>query len=94
MPLQPGESGNPAGGQKAKRFFNALDRAITQDDGKKLRAAADKLIDLAVAGESFALQMLADRLDGKAAQSVTISGDADNPLVTRIESVIVDPKSE
>ncbi len=73
--FKPGESGNPAGGQKTKRFYNALDRAIVQDDGKKLRAAAEKLLDLAEAGEAFALQMLADRLDGKPAQEIQHSGD-------------------
>ena len=82
MPFQPGQSGNPEGARihKQKRFFNALDRAIEQDDAKRLRNAAEKLLDLAEAGESWALQMLADRLDGKPAQQVQLSGDADAPL--------------
>ena len=78
MPFEPGQSGNPAGSQKAKRFYNALDRAIVQDDSKRLRDTAEKLLDLAAAGEPFAMQMLADRLDGKPAQ--VIAGDVDNPL--------------
>ncbi len=75
MPFEPGQSGNPAGTHKAKRFYNALDRAIAQDDSKRLRDAADKLLDLAAAGEPFAMQMLADRLDGKPVQQVVGSGD-------------------
>jgi HPt (histidine-containing phosphotransfer) domain-containing protein len=94
MPFEPGQSGNPAGSQKSKRFFNALDRAIVQEDGKRLRDAADKLLDLAAAGEAFALQMLADRLDGKPAQQVQIQGDADNPLVTKIVREVAKPDAE
>ena len=81
MAFKPGESGNPAGNPKSKRFYAALDRAIIQEDRKRLRAAAEKLLSLAAEGEQWAVQMLADRLDGKAAQSVTISGDEENPLV-------------
>jgi hypothetical protein len=70
MPFKPGVSGNPAGSTKNRRFFDALDRAIAQDDSKRLRAAADKLLDLAAEGEPWAVQMLADRLDGRALQSI------------------------
>ena len=80
MPFQPGQSGNPSGQRKAKRFYDALDRAIVQDDSKRLRDAAEKLLDLASAGEPFAMQMLADRLDGKPPQQVVHSGDEDSPL--------------
>ena len=48
-------------------------RVIAQDDGVKLRRAAVKLLNMAVEGEPWALAMLADRLDGKAAQSVAIT---------------------
>ena len=88
MPFAPGQSGNPNGAPlKSKRFHTALDRAIEQDDAKRLRAAAEKLLDLAAQGEPWATQMLADRLDGKPAQAVTLSGDADQPLKIVHESV-------
>ena len=45
-----------------------------------MREAAEKLLDFASAGESWAIQQLADRLDGKPAQQVQLSGDADAPL--------------
>ena len=70
---KPGQSGNPSGQQREKRFLAALERAITQDDGKKLRSAAEKLLDCAVAGESWAIQQLADRLDGKASQQIDVN---------------------
>jgi hypothetical protein len=53
-------------------FEGALKRAIAQDDGARLRAAAETLLTKAADGEPWALQMLADRLDGKAAQSVEV----------------------
>ncbi len=87
-------AGAPEGNQNAtkqqRQFNNALQRAIAQDDGKRLRGAAEKLLDLADAGESWAVKELADRLDGKSAQSVTVAGDPDKPLIQRIERTIID----
>ena len=65
------EQGNKHGA-KARLFDQALKRAIAQDDGKRLRDAAEKLLSLASEGERWAVEMLADRLDGKAHQSVTV----------------------
>lgn len=65
---------------KSKAFYGALSRAIAQDDGARLRAAAEKLLDLASEGEQWAVKELRDTLDGKPAQSVTLGGDADNPI--------------
>lgn len=70
---KPGQSGNPSGAQREKKFLAALERAILQDDGVKLRAAAEKLLDCAVEGESWAIQQLADRLDGKASQQIDLN---------------------
>jgi hypothetical protein len=85
---QPGN--NNAG--KNKPFWRALDKAIIQEDGKRLRAAAEKLLDLAAQGEQWAVKELADRMDGKAAQ--VIAGDAENPLtlINKVERVIVHTK--
>lgn len=84
MAWKPGESGNPEGPVKQKRFYAALDRAIAQEDGKQLRDAADKLLSEAAKGEPWAIQMLADRLDGKPAQQVALTGPDDGPLVVEI----------
>ena len=95
MPFEPGQSGNPNGGAKIKKFYAALDRAIAQDDSKRLRDAAEKLLDLAAQGELAAIKELGDRLDGKAAQQIVHAGDADNPVrVEKIVREVVKPASE
>lgn len=77
MPWKPGESGNPRGGAAApKPFLDAIKRAIAQTDGQALRDCAEVLIAKAKDGESWAMQMLADRLDGKPQQEVTIKREA------------------
>ena len=87
MPFAPGQSGNPNGKPVRKIWIAALNRAIAQDDAVKLRLAAEKLLDLAVAGDIAAIRELGDRLDGKVAQALTLSGDADAPLKIVHESV-------
>lgn len=43
-------------------------------------------------GDLAAMKEINDRLDGRAAQSLTISGDEDNPITIRkVERVIVKP---
>lgn len=68
MAWKPGETGNPNGARRPMRFLAALERALLADDSKRLRAAAEKLLDLAAEGEAWAISMLADRLDGKPTQ--------------------------
>lgn len=60
---------------RPKLFIKALNRAIAQDSADRLRKAAEKLLDLAAEGESWALAMLADRLDGKPVQDTNIVAD-------------------
>ena len=75
MPFPKGTSGNPGGKPKIpKPFLESVNRAIVADSGKRLRAAAEKLLDLAAAGEQWAVCHLADRLDGRPAQALEISG--------------------
>jgi hypothetical protein len=85
----------PIGNQNAvkenRRWANALTRAIAQDDGERLRKAAEALLTAASVGEPWAVKELADRLDGKAAQSVTIGGDKDAPLHTETVVRFVKP---
>ena len=80
MPWKPGESGNPEGAKKQRQWHGTIDRAIAQDDGKRLRAAAEKLLDLAAAGESWAVKELGDRLDGKARQQIEAVDDEGRAL--------------
>jgi hypothetical protein len=80
---------------KEKSFANMLNIAIREahDEGKdKLRAVADKLVELAIAGDMQAIKEVADRLDGKPAQAI-IGDSSEDPinLVTEIRRTIVRP---
>lgn len=64
----------------SRPWRDALNRVIAQDeDGKKLRAAAEWLLSAAASGDIGAIRELADRLDGKPHQ--TLSGPEDRDLV-------------
>ena len=58
-----------------------------------IKPYADKLREMALSGDMGAMREMFDRLDGKPAQQVQLSGDADAPLRHRVEQVIVDPES-
>lgn len=71
-----GRSGTNKG--KDKAFADAVRVAVSreaEDGRKKLMLLADKLIDFALAGEGWAMQQIADRLDGKPAQESTVTID-------------------
>ena len=98
MPWQPGQSGNPEGGRlKARRFATILERVLTQEDLKaeedhRIRQGIDKLLDKVATGDLPAIQTLADRTDGKPAQTIQGPGDdGAHKIIAQIEQVIVDP---
>ena len=76
MTWKPGESGNLGGspGPWRKPFWDALRRICLQEDGVRIREAAEKLLAAAANGEPWAIQALADRTDGKPKQQTEISG--------------------
>lgn len=88
-------------GAKGKRWHDALHKALvrytsTTDDlkiqaGEALDKIAEVVVLKALMGDKDAITEIGNRLDGKAAQSVTVAGDSDNPLsvVQRIERVLV-----
>jgi len=89
------DRGAPEGNNNYKKgaiFNDALRRAIAQDDGKRIRDAAEKLLDLAAEGTPWAVRELADRTDGKSAQSLLVANPEGDEFrtVTRIENVIID----
>jgi ribosomal protein L17 len=55
---------------KSGQFGHELQKAIAQGDPEKLRRIAEKLLSLAEAGDLAAIREVADRLDGKAVQTV------------------------
>ncbi len=81
MAFAPGQSGNPLGSLGGWGKFRAtLDRAIAQDDAKRLRQCAETLLDLAAGGDLQAIAMIADRLDGKPRQQTEVSGPDGGPV--------------
>ena len=85
MPFKPGQTGNPNGApQKSKRFITVLQRAIEQDDCKRMREGIEKLLDQCSEGELSALQFIADRLDGKPKQQTEITGADGEAFKTQV----------
>lgn len=72
---------------KEKSFANMLRIAVNREgeDGKpKLRMLAEKLVECALNGESWAMQQVADRLDGKPMQQLDVE------VTTRAASLMSD----
>ena len=83
-------AGAPLGNHNAangKRWLNAIDSALAnrcKSDGQKaLVELASKMLDAAELGEPWAINHLADRLDGKPAQSLTVGSDPDQPFLVQ-----------
>lgn len=85
--------GAPIGNKNATKnrpWAEAINRALLAEDGKKLRALAEKLIEKALEGDVAALKEIGDRADGKPAQALT-GADGGAIQFEKIERVIVDP---
>ncbi len=83
--------GAPIGNQngaRAKVFQGAILRAFKLRSKDQSIQALDEialaLVDQARAGKEWAVLEIANRLDGKPAQQLIHSGDADSPLVVEI----------
>ena len=86
-------SGAPIGNKNAQngQLWNAsLRKAIAQDDGRRLRASVEQLLNLASNGEPWAIKELADRLDGRPRQSNVLEA-SDEPELKTIKIVFVSP---
>jgi len=70
-----GQPGND-NATKSKPWRAAIERALAQDNGKKLRAIAEKLLEAAANGEGWAIKELGDRIDGKSIQPIAAEVDA------------------
>jgi hypothetical protein len=101
-----GSPGAPLGNanvERGKRWSGAIRRALNEytDDnvkqGEALLKIAEGIVREAIAGDKDAIREIGNRLDGKPAQALTLSGDSDSPLdvnhkvefVSRIERVLV-----
>lgn len=79
---------------KSKAWTAAINRALERrslaSQIPALDVLADKLLEQCEDGNLAALQELGNRLEGKPAQALTLSGDQDNPLIVqKIERVMV-----
>jgi hypothetical protein len=83
----PGQSGNPGGRSTEKRFREALLLELAEDgDARKpLREVAKALIAAALTGDVSAIREIADRLDGKPAQAIDVTGD-DRRIIVEVRS--------
>jgi hypothetical protein len=73
MPFQPGNTLAKSG--KHREFAEALRIAVAEaceKGGTKLRALADKLVEQGLAGNVHALREIADRLDGRVPQAISV----------------------
>jgi hypothetical protein len=90
------KGGAPVGnqnGKKGKLFYNQLRVALVQEDSRRLRTIADKLVKAAELGEPWAVKEIMDRVDGKAVQSTEISGiDGEAIELKQIEFIIKRPE--
>ncbi len=88
--------GAPVGNTNAtknKPWTEALARVNKQSDGAKMRALAEKVWEMALAGDQAAIKEIAERHDGKAPQGVELSGPDGSAIpLQAIDWNIVPPK--
>lgn len=73
--------GNTNGAKKNRLLTSALTRELVQSP-EDATAIARKLIECAKAGESWAVALIYDRVDGKAKQPIV--GDDDEPPIRHL----------
>lgn len=90
------ERGGQLGNQNAVRakrwqqaIFRALARATSKDVDAGLDKAADRLVELAFSGEQWAIREIGDRADGKPAQAIVGDDDAPPIRIEKVERVLV-----
>lgn len=69
--------GAPLGNMNAAKYkplYDALRKAIVQDDRARLDTGAQKLLDKVAEGDLQAAQFLRDTMEGKPAQALAIEG--------------------
>lgn len=84
-----GKVGAPEGNTNSSKdnrlWRNTINRAIAQGDPNRLRKIADALLDKAAEGDISAIKELGDRLDGKTAQQIIMTGEDGGPVKQSIE---------
>lgn len=86
-----------ANAAKGKRWQDALNKALARFEsvdppiavGEALDKIAFRVVQGALAGDWDSITEIANRLDGKPAQSVTVGGDGDAPLQHKHEVIFI-----
>jgi hypothetical protein len=96
--IKPGEVRNPAGGKKAPRIPDLLrrigDETVLFKDGTKitkLEAVMRKVYQEAIAGRSWAVQLLAERIDGKVPLNIK-ADKGSSPLCIVLDAGVIEPQ--
>ena len=84
MAAKGGQPGNK-NAVKNRPWAEAINRVLLANDGAKMRALAEKIVEKALEGDVAALKEVGDRSDGKPAQQVQIGGDGSgDPVVVEV----------
>jgi hypothetical protein len=79
-PWKPGQSANPGGRPKGRLIDEALEELLLGNDSELAIAIAKKLLTRAKAGEVKAIQLVAERVQGKPKRQIELSGPDGGPL--------------
>jgi HPt (histidine-containing phosphotransfer) domain-containing protein len=79
-PWKPGQSGNPGGRPKGRLIDEALEELLLSNDSELALAIAKKLLARAKTGEVKAIQLVAERVQGKPKRQLELSGPDGGPL--------------
>jgi len=77
IPGKKGQSGNPKGRPKNKPITAAIKAMLDKDDGKALDAIAAVAVREALKGDFRYTKEIIDRVEGKALETLNISGEMD-----------------
>jgi hypothetical protein len=73
-PWKPGQSGNPGGRPKKRLIDEALEELLASNDSEAARDVAAALLKRARKGDIKAIQLIAERTQGKPMRAIEISG--------------------
>ena len=73
-PWKPGQSGNPGGRPRKRLIDEALEDLLASNDSEAARDVAAALLKRARRGDLRAVQLIAERTQGKPARAIEISG--------------------
>jgi hypothetical protein len=84
-------AGNTYSSRNNRLLTETLRRVALSGDGERVRKICEEVFSKAEGGDLQAASFIFDRLEGRPAQSVTLSGDENNPLTffSKVERVLV-----